>query len=152
NAEPVRFELSTRENGGFRLDANGEPPALKVYIRRTGPPREGRLFWTVDPSGDRATPKLPPVLSGASAIGAEREQHVRTGLAALGVPRGSGAAAPDRHVTLGFVPSAPQTDHVALLRGVGYKLYRDATPQCFKDVYWALREKYGDRFSIQFLT
>ena len=48
-------------------------------------------------------------------------------------------------------PDLQPRRHIHHLRGVGERIW-GASPACFRDLYAAMREQYGDRFPIQLIT
>lgn len=114
--------------GGVAMPPGGQAPDLTVHIHRTESDRK-RLVWSLMPAvAHRAHVSR---ASAETSLGEDPGQYVR-GLfeAAAGIRPGM---------------------HVALLRGIGERLW-ELAPPAFHDAYWAMRTALGDGFTIQFIT
>jgi len=120
--------------GAAVIDTRSEAPRMTVVIVPLGSVATGDLLWRIEVDGD--VEGLPDKLHGSCALGAESHQFVREMYAQL-------AAAAPRD---GVVPA----QHAALFQGMGDRIW-EATPECFKQTYWALRDRYGAGFPIQFV-
>ncbi|WP_395819748.1 CHAT domain-containing protein [Archangium minus] len=125
-AEPAE----PRTQGGFALEVGAEAPTLTVQIHQPPGVGPGALYWVLKPAR-RDLPGMPSRLNGTSNIGVHPFEFVQGLFSACSVrTRG-------RHMTL--------------LEGIGDRLFQQ-TPSSFQDTYWALREKYGPHFPIQFIV
>jgi hypothetical protein len=121
--------------GAAVIDTRSEAPRMTVVIVPLGSVATGDLLWRVEVDGD--VEGLPDRLHGSCALGAESHKFVREMYAQLA------AAAPRE----GSTPA----QHAALFQGMGDRLW-EVTPDCFKKTYWALRDRYGAGFPIQFVS
>jgi CHAT domain-containing protein len=115
--------------GAAAIDLTGKAPRLTVVI--FPPDKEGKLYWRLEIETDDDIPGLP-----------ER----RTEQCAIGTDSAAFAA--------GLYAQADRVEpgqHRSLFNGIGERLF-ETTPKCFRQTYWALREKYGKGFPIQFVS
>jgi CHAT domain/Ternary complex associated domain 7 len=114
----------------IQRDAEGPVLTVNIYRERTMPP--DTLFWTIDV--DEAYRPLVKIKSagGVTLAGSADAGRFVQGLfrAAAGCPPGL---------------------HVARLQGIGEQLW-DMTPDCFRKIYWIVRDAAGDDFPIQFVV
>ena len=115
--------------GTVVLDIGAAQPLLTILIL-PHPDSEREFHWILR-VGDRECPGLPEQLHDWCTVGDDTPHVVRDLFADCAA-------------------SAPG-EHMALMDGVGTLLY-DLAPRAFKQAYWALRERHGPGFPIQFVT
>ncbi len=111
-------------------DAEGPVLTVNIYRERTMPPDS--LFWTIDVN-DSLRSLVRVRTSGSVTL--------------------SGAGSPGQFVQGLFKAAAgcPPGMHVARLQGIGERLW-DMAPECFRTIYWLLRDQLGDDFPIQLVV
>lgn len=129
SAQPAVPTGAGKTAGAAAIELGREAPKLTVVI--LPPDKEGRLYWRLEINGADDVPGLPAR---------------RTELCTIGTDTAAFAA--------GLYAQADNVQpgsHRALFDGIGEKLF-ESTPQCFRQAYWALYEKYGSGFPIQFIS
>jgi hypothetical protein len=125
--EPASAPSVTR--GTVSLEFDVCPPDLTVEIFHPDRSGEGCFGWHVRPR-DRFD-GLPAKLHGEIDLGARADAYARSLLARCANLQ------PGRHIPA--------------FEGIGETLW-DRAPECFRQVYWAMRKQYGGSFSIQFIS
>ena len=115
--------------GGVLVEVGAEPPDLTVNIMIPDPLQPGRLYWLVQPR--ERFDGLPSSLEGTSDVGQDAESYVAQ-----------------------LFKQYAQLDrgrHRRSIEGFGERLWEKA-PSCFRDTYWALWDRLGQPFTIQFIS
>lgn len=115
--------------GAVTLEHAAPQPELTVQIHRLDADAPGKLYWVLHTDGSRAG--LPRRLSGACDLGDAPMRWAEQILAACG--------------------ALAQGDHLALIRGIGERIY-EASPPCFRDAYRRLQALHGKALTIQFVS
>ncbi len=110
--------------------AEGPDLTVNIYRERTMP--HDYLFWTID-----VDDRYRALIKTKSAGGVMLPASTNPGLFVQGLFKAAAGCPPGLHL--------------ARLKGIGELLW-DMTPECFRKIYWTLRDAAGDDFSIQFVV
>lgn len=126
-AAPPTSLSPTPEPEGIKIDPKVPGPHLTVNIHE--PEKgSGELSWQLEVK--ESFPGLPAKLSGDINLGVSSAKFMETLVRSYG--------------------KVERPNHIRTFQGLGEAIY-EKTPDCFKETYWALRDKYGSSFPIQFI-
>lgn len=115
--------------GRVSIEPGALPPDLTVKILHPELSAPGYFAWSLTPR--ERFEGLPGKLDGSIQLESSAQEYARD--------------------LFGRLAELEPGDHMAEFEGVGERLWEKA-PASFREAYWAMRDRYGAHFSIQFIS